>query len=88
MRRVRDMILLVQRSMEHVEMCHMKITYHNSRISRMREVSLSQQISLHYLDLALYRRKPIDDELIGVPENNPSVSKLSKSCVILNRMDL
>ena len=90
MRRVREMVLLIQHSMEHVETRHIKRTYtcHNPRMSRTGEVSLSQQASLHYLDLALYRGKPIDDELIEVPENNISVTNLSKSCVILNRIDL
>ena len=90
MRCVRDMVLLIQHSMEHVETRHMKRTYtcHNPRMSRSGEVSLSQQMSLYYLDLAVYRRKPIDDELIEVPENNPSAPNLSKSCVILNHIDL
>ena len=87
MRNIRDMVLLIQHSLERVETRHMNRTYtcHNATMSRFVETSLSQNISLQYLDLAPDHRKPIDDESTKGPQNNPNVSNLSKSCVLLNQ---
>ena len=90
MRKIRDMVLLIQHSLERVETRHMNRTYtcHNATMPGLVETSLSQNVSLQYLDLAPYHRKRINDESTKAAQNNPNVSNLSKSCVILNEIDL
>ena len=50
--------------------------------------SMEHLETLHYLDLALHRRKPIGNEQIKVPEKSLSGSIRSKSCVSLNHIVL
>ena len=90
MRRFRDMLLSIQHSMEHVDTRYRKRAYtcHNRTMHQSEQDGLSHPISLQYLDLAIYRRNPMDEGIIAVPENNPIVSNLSKSCVILNHIAL
>ena len=91
MRALHEMVVLIQQqSTEQPETQHRKRrgTSYNTLMSRSGKDGLLQQVSLNYLDLAQNHRKPIKDESISIPKTNIKATNLSRSCNILNHIDV